>query len=162
MLQLLKDIIERFQWPKVREEIRRLFPETLRLVEKMETELQRVVMDQVSHGAYGANIACLTREVTVYMSGLKMAMEGCARISLNLPCSKKILDYLGADKDGFSLTDGISNLENLSRNLIFKIDCEECVFWPLITRKPLFFIKEAISDPWFVGSSTQALKMVGG
>ncbi len=159
MLQLLRDILWRFQWPKVRKEIRRLFPETLELVKKMEAELYRVVTEEIGHGAYGVSIACLTREMSVYVNELKIGMEGYARVSLELPCSEKIKNYIGADRTDFSLADAVADLEDLSRNLIFKIDCQECVLWPVVTRKPSFFISDAISDPWFVGSTLQTLKM---
>lgn len=161
MLSLLADIVMRFQWPKVRKEIRRLFPDTLALVEQMEKELERAVF-KIGHGAYGVNIACLTKEVTIYAGGLKITMEGLARISLGLPCSEEIKRFIGADKSGFLLKESMSDLEWMSRVLIFKKDGQECVFLPHITRKPSFFIPGSISDPWFVYSTGKIPKMVEG
>lgn len=167
MLQFLRDIVGRIQWlkvgkwPKVRKEIQRLFPGTLALVEKMEKELQGAVT-KIGHGAFGVNmIYFITKDDVVSMSGLKAIMEDCARMSLGFACSKEFRKEIVADKLGFSFDDSVSAIEALSKEVIWKREGQECVPLPLITRVPSWFIKDTVSDPWFVYSPGIMPRMLG-
>ena len=152
MLQILKDILDRIWWPKVREEIRRLFPRTIALVERMEYDLMTAV-NQIGNEAIGVNVLYIdpkNGKVSASMCEMKTIMEQCARMSLGLVCSKKFRkDFENFSK--FSLKDWVVEFETLCEDIMSKRETDACIPSPLVTSSPSFFITgNTMIDPWFL------------
>ena len=153
MLQLLKDIVDRIQWPKVRREIQRLFPKTTDLAERMESDLM-VAVNQIANGAIGFDIHYIdpkNGKTVVSLNELKMHMEQCARNSLGMAYSSKKFRKIFNNFSKFSLQNWMAKLEMLSAEILLERQTDACVPYPFITRSPSFFIAgNTMTDPWFL------------
>lgn len=149
MLQLLKEIVDRIQWPKVRKEIQRLFPGTLALAKRMEYELM-VAVKQSGNRAIGVDIHYVDArngKPAASLYELKVLMEQCSRKSLGMPCSKKFMENFSE----IPLADLINGVEEACDKILLERQTDACIPRPFTTESPSIFITgNTIEDPWFL------------